>query len=140
MTDNQGEQLQQLFNKITSDIKSAQACINSAEIGVSMAYAYMAAAGVLNSPLIVQKAPAAVQSEERAETLPPPSLSLGENLRTLRTQCKMTTAELGEVFGWANATVSHYEKGERKPTPETLVKLADYFGVSVDYLLGRRGK
>lgn len=72
MTNNQGEQLQQLFNKITSDIKSAQACINSAEIGVSMAYAYMAAAGVLNSPLIVQKAPAAVQSEERAETLPPP--------------------------------------------------------------------
>ncbi|MGN0817604.1 MAG: helix-turn-helix domain-containing protein [Candidatus Coproplasma sp.] len=140
MTDNQGEQLQQLFNKITSDIKSAQACINSAEIGVSMAYAYMAAAGVLNSPLIVQKAPAAVQSEERAEILPPPSRNFGENLRALRKFRELSQDELANALNIGQSTISQFETDESSPKPETLVKLADYFGVSVDYLLGRCGK
>lgn len=35
------------------------------------------------------------------------------------------------------ASLSHYEKGRRKPDFETLTKLADTFNVSVDYLLGR---
>ncbi len=35
------------------------------------------------------------------------------------------------------ASISRYETGEREPDLKTLVLLADYFNVSVDYLLGR---
>ena len=34
-------------------------------------------------------------------------------------------------------TISRYETGEREPGINELIKLADYFGVSVDYLIGR---
>lgn len=114
--------LQLLISKITSDIKSA-------EIGISMLEGYLQGAGVLPGPLVIQ-----------AQELPAPSLSLGENLRALRKQRKLTTAELGEVMKLAQGTLSGYENNAHEPDLQTLAKLADYFGVSVDYLLGRRGK
>lgn len=58
-------------------------------------------------------------------------------LRELRKEKGLTTTELGEIIGCSNPTITNYERGYRKPDPETLLKLADYFGVSVDYLLGR---
>lgn len=45
--------------------------------------------------------------------------------------------ELGMEIGVAESTVSQYETGKRQPDYETLLKLSEYFGVSVDYLLGR---
>lgn len=59
-----------------------------------------------------------------------------DRLRELRKAKKMTTTELGEVMGVANQTITHYELGDRKPTPEMLIKLANFFNVSVDYLIG----
>lgn len=58
-------------------------------------------------------------------------------LKELRKAKGLTTTELGEIIGCSNPTITNYERGNRKPDPETLIKLADYFGVSVDYLLGR---
>lgn len=112
--------LQNLISKITSDIKSA-------EIGLSMLEGYLQGAGVLPGSLVVQE-------------LPAPSLSLGENIKALRKQRKLTQAELGEICGATCSNISGWELSKYTPSPETLTKLADYFGVSVDYLLGRRGK
>ena len=43
--------------------------------------------------------------------------------------------ELGEIIGVAESTISQYETGKREPDFETLLKLGEYFDVSVDYLL-----
>ena len=59
------------------------------------------------------------------------------NLRTLRKEKKLTMKELGNIIGVAESTISLYENGLRQPDNAMLTKLADYFGVSVDYLLGR---
>lgn len=58
-------------------------------------------------------------------------------LKELRKSRGLTTAQLGEILGCSNPTITHYERGDRKPDPSTLLRLADYFNVSVDYLLGR---
>jgi len=58
-------------------------------------------------------------------------------LRELRKQRKLTAREFGEKFNLAESTISGYETGARKPDMETVEKFADFFGVSVDYLLGR---
>lgn len=58
-------------------------------------------------------------------------------IRELRKAKKVTMKELGNMIGVAESTMSLYETGKRKPDSETLSRLADYFNVSVDYLLGR---
>jgi len=60
-----------------------------------------------------------------------------QKLRDLRKSKGLTTTELGKIIGCSNPTITNYELGNRKPDPETLKKLADFFNVSVDYLLGR---
>ena len=57
-------------------------------------------------------------------------------IRELRKQHKITMKQLGEVIGVAERTISQYETGKREPDNETLLRLGEYFGVSVDYLLG----
>lgn len=59
------------------------------------------------------------------------------NLRILRKERGLKLKQLGEIIGVAESTVSLYEQGKREPDNATLKKLADYFEVSVDYLLGR---
>ncbi|WP_052078763.1 helix-turn-helix domain-containing protein [Spirochaeta lutea] len=60
-----------------------------------------------------------------------------ENLRNLRKKKGLTQRELGDVLGIGQTTVANYEQGARFPDSEMLVKIADYFSVSLDYLLGR---
>lgn len=57
-------------------------------------------------------------------------------IRELRKKCGITMKELGEIIGVAESTVSQYETGKRQPDYETLLKLGEYFGVTVDFLLG----
>lgn len=57
-------------------------------------------------------------------------------IRELRKQHRITMKQLGEVIGVAESTISQYETGKREPDNETLLRLGEYFGVSVDYLLG----
>jgi transcriptional regulator with XRE-family HTH domain len=62
----------------------------------------------------------------------------GERLRELRkSKTKYTMKEFGRIFNLAESTISGYETGSRKPDMETIQRLADYFEVSIDYLLGR---
>ena len=58
-------------------------------------------------------------------------------LKELRIKAHLGQAELAKLLGIAQTTYSGYERGYRKPTPEMLKKLADFFGVTVDELLGR---
>lgn len=61
----------------------------------------------------------------------------GERIRSLRKSRKLTMKQLGDVFNLAESTISGYENETRKPDIEILNKLADYFDVNVDYILGR---
>lgn len=60
-----------------------------------------------------------------------------KKIRELRKQRKLTMKELGEKINVAESTVSLYENGKRQPDFETIKKLADFFGVTTDYLLER---
>lgn len=60
-----------------------------------------------------------------------------DELRKLRKQKKLNQASLAEAVGMSQATVAAWENGTRKPDVETISFLADYFGVTVDYLMGR---
>ncbi len=59
-----------------------------------------------------------------------------KRLRELRKEKGLTMKELGEMLGVSEATISLYESGKRTPNDELKKKLADFFKVSVDYLLG----
>jgi transcriptional regulator with XRE-family HTH domain len=50
---------------------------------------------------------------------------------------KLTQAQLAAKAGLPAAAISHFETGGRKPSFESLVKLAEALSVTVDYLLGR---
>ena len=59
-------------------------------------------------------------------------------LRTLMWENGITQEEIKDVLGLANRqSVTGYVDGSTAPTPEKIIALADYFGVSADYLLGR---
>ena len=61
-------------------------------------------------------------------------------LRDLREDHDLTQQQLGQLINVLQRTYSYYESGKRMIPPHVLVKLADYYGVSVDYLLGRTEK
>lgn len=61
-------------------------------------------------------------------------------LRQLREQKKLKRVVLSELCGLHRNAVSQYERGEKVPTVHAVEQFADYFGVSVDYLLGRKEK
>ena len=63
--------------------------------------------------------------------------NFGEILMQLRQERHLSQAELGNVIFVSGGTISNYEKGVHYPDVEKRVALAEYFGVSIDYLLGR---
>ena len=62
---------------------------------------------------------------------------LAENLKSLRKEKGLTQDQLSKLIGIAQTTYAGYETGRYEPDIETLIKIADYFKVSVDYLVGR---
>lgn len=60
-----------------------------------------------------------------------------ERLKILRKNKGLTQTQVADAVELGRQAYAYYEKGERAPSPETLCKLADFFGVSVDELLGR---
>ena len=63
-------------------------------------------------------------------------VNFGETLKKLRKQDGLTQQQLADKLGLTKSVVSYYELQERYPSPEILVKLANIFHVSTDYLLG----
>ena len=58
-------------------------------------------------------------------------------LKELRMNCKISQVKLAMDLNLSQNSISRYENGEREADYDTLVAIADYFNVSVDYLLGR---
>jgi transcriptional regulator with XRE-family HTH domain len=64
-------------------------------------------------------------------------MMFSSRLKLLRTQRKLTQEEMAEKIGVARTTYAMYEQNKREPDYETLQKIANFYGVSVDYLFGR---
>ncbi len=62
---------------------------------------------------------------------------LGKKVKWLRERENIQQNEFAKKIGVSNVVLSRYESGERKPDYDTLQKIADFFDVSTDYLLGR---
>lgn len=60
-----------------------------------------------------------------------------ERLQKARLQKKFTQKEVAEYLKMTERSYQHYEGGTRRPNYEILVAIADYLGVTTDYLLGR---
>jgi len=66
--------------------------------------------------------------------------NLGKRLMELRKAKGLKQSELAERIDIGRVSVSNYELGDRTPDAEILLKFADFFEVSTDYLLGRNEK
>ncbi|KEQ23971.1 helix-turn-helix domain-containing protein [Paenibacillus tyrfis] len=62
---------------------------------------------------------------------------IGDKIALLREKHALTQEELSSKINISRASLSHYEKNRREPDYDTVVKIADFFKVSIDYLLGR---
>lgn len=60
-----------------------------------------------------------------------------KRLRDLREDRDLRQIDVANATGIDQKTLSNYETGKTKPDSEALIALADFFGVSIDYLVGR---
>lgn len=58
-------------------------------------------------------------------------------LRSLRIKKDESLEKIAKYLNVTIQTISNYETGKRDMTPDTIIKLANYYGVSTDYLLGK---
>lgn len=63
-----------------------------------------------------------------------------QRIRDLREDHDLTQAQVGEAIHIPQRTYAYYESGQRMIPPHVLCALADFYNVSVDYLLGRTDK
>lgn len=62
----------------------------------------------------------------------------GERLKVLRKENHLNQEEIAKILGCTQRKISYMEQGVTEPDLQTLIKLADYFGVSIDFLCGRK--
>ena len=60
-----------------------------------------------------------------------------QRLLDLRTQKKLSQNAAAKGLKLGSRTYQYYESSEREPTLSTLIRMADFYGVSIDYLAGR---
>ena len=60
---------------------------------------------------------------------------IGRNLASLRKARGLTQGQIAEKFNYSDKSISKWEHGEMVPDVETLLALADFYGVTVDFLL-----
>ncbi|MBR9648692.1 helix-turn-helix domain-containing protein [Clostridium tyrobutyricum] len=63
--------------------------------------------------------------------------TLGNRIKSLREEKSISQLELAKILNIGNTTLSQYESDKRIPSDIVKKKIADYFNVSIDYLLGR---
>ena len=63
--------------------------------------------------------------------------TFSKRLKSLRKDKRLTQKQLGELLFIDDTSISKYENEKAMPENELLQRIADFFGVSVDYLLGR---
>jgi len=62
-------------------------------------------------------------------------MDLGQRIKMLRENANLTQIELAKTLKINNSTLSQYESGARVPSDDIKIAIANYFGVSLDYLL-----
>ena len=65
------------------------------------------------------------------------SIVFKNRLKKCRVDKQLSQTTIADMLNITRQAYNHYETGQRQPTQDTLLKLADYFDCSVDYLLGR---
>ena len=64
-------------------------------------------------------------------------MCFSEQMLALREQNGLTQEQAAQEIGIAYRSYRRYEAGEREPGVTALIKIADYYGVTIDYLVGR---
>nr|DAN08603.1 MAG TPA: repressor protein [Caudoviricetes sp.] len=64
-------------------------------------------------------------------------MTLHERLKDLKDKRNMLQKDIATALGISLRAYQYYERGEREPTASVLIAMSDYFGVSIDYLVGR---
>lgn len=59
-----------------------------------------------------------------------------KNLKTLRDEAGLSQRQLAEIIGVSQQSINKYENHNIEPDIDTLIRIADYFNTSVDYLIG----
>ena len=65
---------------------------------------------------------------------------VAERLRHLRESVKLSQVKMAEIVGVKQSSLNRYELNQASPTFETLMRYAEYFDVSMDYIFGRTDK
>ncbi|AFK85868.1 MULTISPECIES: helix-turn-helix domain-containing protein [Thermoanaerobacterium] len=64
-------------------------------------------------------------------------MTFSDRLKELRKEKNLTQEDLAKILEISRSTIAGYETERKEPDYETLKKIADFFNVSIDYLLGR---
>lgn len=65
---------------------------------------------------------------------------IADKLRTLRENGKLSQEKMASLVGMKQSSINRYENDQSNPSLETLLRYADYFDVSLDYIFGRTDK
>ena len=82
----------------------------------------------------IKQAKICTNKEKGGETM------VGKNLKKLRLQNKLSQTETAKLLGTSQTLYSAYERDQYEPNNKNLVKMAEIFNTSTDYLLGRYDK
>lgn len=63
-------------------------------------------------------------------------ITVAERIKTLRTERNIGQNLLAKEIDVSNASISYWENAKQEPSAQAIYKLAQYFGVSADYILG----
>mgnify|MGYP001075667051 CR=1 FL=1 len=67
-------------------------------------------------------------------------MKLAERLKELRKERNARQEQVAVSLDISMSAYCHYEQGKREPTASVLCRMADYYDVTTDYLLGRSNK
>ena len=81
-----------------------------------------------------------IYSKTRKKGLVTMDNNIGYRISELRKQASMSQFQLAKVLDIATSTLGMYETGKRKPSLKVMNRIANYFNVTIDYLLGRPDK
>lgn len=60
-----------------------------------------------------------------------------QRIKDLREDSDLTQKQIGEILHVSQRAYSHYETGKRNVPVDALIRMADYYNISLDYLVGR---
>ena len=64
-------------------------------------------------------------------------ISFKERLKDLRIERNLSQQDIGNIVNMSKMAISHWESGHSEPSIAQLILLSEFFGVSVDYLIGK---